>query len=51
MAKEVEVDNRNCANIIQTGTNIEGEIRTNGNIRIDGTASGTIKALGKVKPT
>lgn len=36
------------ANLIQSGTIITGDIESNGNIRIDGTLTGTITAGGKV---
>jgi cytoskeletal protein CcmA (bactofilin family) len=36
------------ANLIQSGTLITGDIESNGNIRIDGTLTGTVNAGGKV---
>lgn len=36
------------ANLIQSGTMITGDIESNGNIRIDGTLTGTVTAGGKV---
>ncbi|MGE5384228.1 MAG: bactofilin family protein [Omnitrophica WOR_2 bacterium] len=36
------------ANLIQSGTLITGDIESNGNIRIDGTLTGTVTAGGKV---
>lgn len=47
MAKTSEVDT-NSANLIQNGTEIKGEIITNGNIRIDGKLTGTLDCKGKL---
>ena len=46
--KDKCLENENCANIIQKGTLIIGNIETEGNIRIDGTVTGNIKAKGKL---
>ena len=43
-----DIENENCANIIQKGTKITGDVETEGNIRIDGEVKGNIKARGKV---
>ncbi|MDL2227340.1 polymer-forming cytoskeletal protein [Bacteroidales bacterium OttesenSCG-928-K03] len=48
MGKETETEKTNCANIIQYGTSIIGNLETSGNIRIDGNVKGNVKALGKV---
>lgn len=47
MAKTSEVET-NSANLIQNGTEIKGEIITNGNIRIDGKLTGTLDCKGKL---
>ncbi len=47
MAKTSDVDT-NSANLIQHGTEINGEIITSGNIRIDGKLSGTLDCKGKL---
>jgi cytoskeletal protein CcmA (bactofilin family) len=47
MAKNNETDSPSI-NLIGSGTSIEGEIKSNGDIRIDGTHSGKIATKGKV---
>ncbi|MCB0396563.1 MAG: polymer-forming cytoskeletal protein [Flavobacteriales bacterium] len=46
MAKITEVDNLH--NKIGEGTTIEGEVKSNGNLRVDGTVIGSIHSKGKV---
>ncbi|MCB0428940.1 MAG: polymer-forming cytoskeletal protein [Flavobacteriales bacterium] len=46
MAKIVEVDNLH--NKIGEGTTIEGEIKSSGNLRVDGSVVGSIHSKGKV---
>jgi cytoskeletal protein CcmA (bactofilin family) len=49
MAKNVEVEPMsNNLNIIGFGSEIKGEVSTNGDIRIDGTLNGNIAAKGKI---
>lgn len=48
MAKNPIPEAPPSANLIQSGTVITGDIESNGNIRIDGTLTGTITAGGKV---
>lgn len=50
MAKfqEKEVSTMNSFNKINTGTVIKGDVKSNGDIRIDGTLIGTIDCKGKV---
>ncbi len=47
MAKYNETDN-NTINLISTGTDITGDIRSNGDIRIDGSLTGSLNTVGKV---
>jgi cytoskeletal protein CcmA (bactofilin family) len=47
MAKLNETDN-NTINLISTGTDITGDIKSNGDIRIDGTLTGNLNTKGKV---
>ncbi|MDD3011235.1 MAG: polymer-forming cytoskeletal protein [Bacteroidia bacterium] len=47
MAKLPEMDTTS-ANLIQSGTEIKGDVITNGNIRIDGTLNGNLECKGKL---
>jgi cytoskeletal protein CcmA (bactofilin family) len=47
MAKYNEPDNTTI-NLISNGTDITGDIKSNGDIRIDGTLSGNLNTKGKV---
>lgn len=47
MSKGFETD-PNSHNLIAAGTNINGDIETDGNIRVDGTLEGTLRSKGKV---
>ena len=47
MAKYNETDN-NSINLISIGTDITGDIRSTGDIRIDGTLTGSLNTKGKV---
>jgi cytoskeletal protein CcmA (bactofilin family) len=47
MAKYNETDN-STINLISTGTDITGDIRSNGDIRIDGSLTGSLNTVGKV---
>jgi cytoskeletal protein CcmA (bactofilin family) len=47
MAKYNETDNTTI-NLISNGTDITGDIKSNGDIRIDGTLSGNLNTKGKV---
>ncbi len=47
MAKYNETDNA-IINIISNGTDITGDIKSNGDIRIDGTLKGNLNTKGKV---
>jgi cytoskeletal protein CcmA (bactofilin family) len=47
MAKYNENDN-NTINLISNGTDITGDIKSNGDIRIDGTLRGNLSTKGKV---
>jgi cytoskeletal protein CcmA (bactofilin family) len=47
MAKFNEPDN-NTINLISNGTDITGDIKSNGDIRIDGTLKGSLNTKGKV---
>jgi cytoskeletal protein CcmA (bactofilin family) len=47
MAKFNEPDNT-AINLISTGTEITGDIKSNGDIRIDGTLTGNLNTKGKV---
>ncbi|HLN20843.1 MAG TPA: polymer-forming cytoskeletal protein [Bacteroidales bacterium] len=48
MAKYNEPDNTNTINLISSGTEINGDISSSGDIRIDGTVTGTLNTKGKV---
>lgn len=48
MAKNNEPDNTNTINLISSGTEINGDVMSNGDIRIDGTITGTLNTKGKV---
>ncbi|HEX2967972.1 MAG TPA: polymer-forming cytoskeletal protein [Bacteroidales bacterium] len=48
MAKYNEPDNSNTINLISNGTEITGDIISNGDIRIDGVVTGTLNVKGKV---
>jgi cytoskeletal protein CcmA (bactofilin family) len=47
MAKAADMDT-NSANLIQSGTEIKGDVITQGNIRIDGKLTGTLDCKGKL---
>jgi cytoskeletal protein CcmA (bactofilin family) len=47
MAKNIEPEHTSI-NLIGAGTTINGEIKSNGDIRIDGTLSGKVHSKGKV---
>ncbi len=47
MAKTFEVDN-NAINLIGVGTEIKGDVNSNGDIRVDGSLKGNVKTKGKV---
>ncbi len=47
MAKFNEVDNT-AINLISNGTDITGDIKSNGDIRIDGSLTGSLNTKGKV---
>jgi cytoskeletal protein CcmA (bactofilin family) len=48
MAKYNEPENNNTINLISSGTEITGDISSNGDIRIDGNVTGTLNTKGKV---
>lgn len=48
MAKSMEPDTPNAINLISTGTDINGDIISTGDIRIDGTVTGTLNTKGKI---
>lgn len=48
MAKNFETQGSGRINSIMEGTTLQGEIRTDSNIRIDGKVKGTINAKGKI---
>lgn len=48
MAKYNEPDNSNTINLISNGTDITGDIICNGDIRIDGSVTGTLNTKGKI---
>ncbi|HLP71300.1 MAG TPA: polymer-forming cytoskeletal protein [Bacteroidales bacterium] len=48
MAKNNEPDNPAAINLISSGTEITGDINSSGDIRIDGTVTGTLNIKGKV---
>jgi cytoskeletal protein CcmA (bactofilin family) len=47
MAKGNEIEAPNI-NILSTGTSVKGDIKSNGDIRIDGTLIGSVTSKGKV---
>lgn len=47
MAKNIDVDNQTI-NLIGSGTTIEGNISSNGDIRVDGSLKGIMNTKGKV---
>jgi len=47
MAKYNETEN-NTINLISNGTDISGDIKSNGDIRIDGSLTGSLNTIGKV---
>lgn len=47
MAKYNETDN-NTINLISIGTDITGDIKSNGDIRIDGSLNGSLNTVGKL---
>ncbi len=49
MAKNIDIESKsNTPNTIVGGTHIKGEIRTEGDFRIDGTLQGSINCKGKI---
>ena len=48
MAKFSETENTPTINLISTGTEITGDIKSNGDIRIDGSLTGNLNTKGKV---
>ena len=48
MAKFNETDNTPTINLISSGTDIFGDVKSNGDIRIDGTLTGNLNTKGKV---
>ena len=48
MAKFNETDNTPTINLISLGTDIFGDVKSNGDIRIDGTLTGNLNTKGKV---
>jgi cytoskeletal protein CcmA (bactofilin family) len=48
MAKIIETENNNVINQIGVGTEITGDVLTNGDIRFDGILTGNLKTRGKV---
>lgn len=48
MAKNNEPDNTSAINLISSGTEINGDIVSCGDIRIDGSLTGTLSTKGKV---
>src|SRR5512133_2554775 len=48
MAKNNEPDNSTTINLISSGTDITGDIISNGDLRIDGSVTGTLNTKGKV---
>lgn len=48
MAKLNEADNTTTINLISVGTDITGDVRSTGDIRIDGTLNGNLNTKGKV---
>ncbi|HAN18901.1 MAG: hypothetical protein A2X13_12105 [Bacteroidetes bacterium GWC2_33_15] len=48
MAKYNETETTNAINLIGLGTDIKGDINSNGDIRIDGSLVGNLKTTGKL---
>jgi cytoskeletal protein CcmA (bactofilin family) len=48
MAKFNETENTPTINLISAGTDIFGDVKSNGDIRIDGTLTGNLNTKGKV---
>jgi len=48
MAKIMETDNGAAVNLINQGTEITGDIKSSGDVRIDGTLNGNMVTKGKV---
>lgn len=48
MARPQDTVESSAYNLIDSGTTITGDIKTEGNIRIDGTLNGSVNAKGKV---
>jgi cytoskeletal protein CcmA (bactofilin family) len=48
MAKYSETETTTAINLIGAGTDITGDVNSNGDIRIDGTLTGNLKTAGKV---
>ena len=48
MAKIIETDNGTAVNLISQGTEITGDIKSTGDIRIDGVLNGNMNTKGKV---
>jgi len=48
MAKYNEVETSTAINLIGAGTEITGDVNSNGDIRIDGSLNGNLKTAGKV---
>lgn len=48
MAKNNEPETTTSINMISSGTEISGDVVTNGDIRVDGTVTGTLTTKGKV---
>lgn len=48
MAKYNETDNNSTINLISTGTDITGDVKSSGDIRIDGSLKGNLNTKGKV---
>ncbi len=48
MAKNNENESLNNINLIGTGTVIKGEIKCDGDIRVDGTLNGSLESKGKI---
>lgn len=48
MAKYNETETTTAINLIGAGTEITGDVNSNGDIRIDGTLTGNLKTAGKV---
>ncbi len=48
MAKIIETDNGTAVNLISQGTEITGDIKSTGDLRIDGILNGNMSTKGKV---